>query len=71
MIRYVHIGDQINDDADEFAFFDTIPNRFVEIEGQHTFTDREDLEDAMDAAGMALGQRERLLGLLPEEGAGS
>jgi len=42
MIRYVHIGDQINEGADEFAFYDTRSDSFIDFEGSQTFDSLED-----------------------------
>lgn len=44
MIRYVNIGEQINEGEDAFAFFDTITNRFIELDGEQVF------ESAIDFA---------------------
>lgn len=33
MIRLIHIGDQIDDEADNFAWFDTTCDRFIELGG--------------------------------------
>lgn len=71
MIRYVHIGNQINDDADEFAFFDTVIGRFVDIDGEQLFRSVERLREAYAGAARAWPpaepQLERLLGLLPSQ----
>ena len=37
MIRLVKIGDQITEDYDEFAFFDTVTDRFLEFRGEQVF----------------------------------
>lgn len=63
MIRYVHIGDQIYEDAGEFAFYDTVICRFISIDGQDTFASREDLEIVARHDAPLL---ERLLPLVPE-----
>lgn len=55
VIRFIHLGDQINEDADEFAFYNTVPDRFLTIAGVQTFDDRADLEHALK---MALDSKE-------------
>lgn len=47
MIRYVHIGDQINDDANEFALYDTVVDRFLTFAGSQTWESWRDLEEDM------------------------
>ena len=42
MYRYVHIGDQIDEDCDQFAFFDTKSNQFLCFAGQEVFDDPDD-----------------------------
>lgn len=63
MIRYVHLGSQINEDADEFAFFNTVKNRFVEVGGAFTFASVEDLREAAGGEDVS-----RLEGLIPPVG---
>lgn len=65
MIRYIYIGDQINDEDESFAFFDTIPDRFVTIAMQQVFDDKSDLIDAMKADRMGPERRARLIRLIP------
>ena len=65
MIRHIRLTDQVNEDADDFAFFDTVTNRFLDLDGQQVFTDRDDLEAAITAAVTEEGVRARLVGLLP------
>lgn len=63
MIRYIHLGDQINEGADEFAFYDTIPGAFVEIAGSVVFSSRRDLEEALQQTSLPA---DRFLSKLPE-----
>jgi hypothetical protein len=42
MLRYVYLGDQITDDSEEFAFYDTITDTFLSFDGQQTFDSIED-----------------------------
>jgi hypothetical protein len=47
MMRFVWIGDQINDDGTEFAIYDTVHERFVEDEaGGQTWESMEDFIDS-------------------------
>jgi hypothetical protein len=48
--RFVYIGDQVNDDTREFAFYDTITDRFVEIAGDVTFDSIDDFGGSIRAA---------------------
>ena len=74
MIRYIHIGDQIIDGDDSFAFYDTVLDIFVDIAGDQVFDSREDLVGAVKARdfGPAVGGSgvrydvNRLLSLIPE-----
>ena len=38
MIRYIRIGDQINDGSDDFSFFDTVKDEFVSFNGEQVFS---------------------------------
>lgn len=63
MIRYVYIGDQICEHNRDFAFFDTIPDRFIDVDGQHVFTSIEDFIDVSSNA-----QFERMFAIIPTKG---
>ena len=41
MIRYIEIGDQINEDCCDFAFFDTVTDKFLEFDGEQVFASKE------------------------------
>jgi len=61
MIRFIHIGDQIKDDADEFAFFDTVTSTFLSFDGEQVF------DSFGDFAYFAADERyQRCLRILPE-----
>lgn len=49
MIRFIYIGDQILRDMDEksreFAFFNTVTDKFIEIGGCYTFSSLKEFED--------------------------
>ena len=42
MIRFIYIGDQIDDWATDFAFFDTVKDQFITIAGEQVFSDPQD-----------------------------
>jgi hypothetical protein len=44
MIRYIRIGDQINDGSDDFSFFDTVKDEFVSFNGEQVFSSIDDFE---------------------------
>lgn len=66
MIRYVHIGDQIEEGTDQFAFYDTVTDRFIRLGGQEVFDDPSDLLEAarMSATPLPSGVLERMLRLI-------
>lgn len=45
-MRYVRVGDQVTDDGNgcDFAFFDTICDRFVVVGGEQLFSSRSDFD---------------------------
>lgn len=45
MIRFVLIKDQIEDDKCQFAFFDTITDKFIELDNQQVFNSIEDFAE--------------------------
>lgn len=61
MIRFVAIGNQVNEWANEFAFFDTIPCKFLTFgETDQTFDSRKGFEVHQDHE-----LYERCAGLIP------
>jgi hypothetical protein len=62
MLRYVHIGNQIDDDADQFTFYDTVTDKFVDI-----FDSLEDFRDWHKRIGYLKYSLERLEGLIPKK----
>ena len=44
MIRYVLIGDQINEGSNDFAFFDTAIDKFLSFNGCQIFESKEDFD---------------------------
>lgn len=46
MIRLIRIGDQIMDGRDDFAFWDTVVDKFVELYDTTVFSSVEDLIEA-------------------------
>ena len=45
MIRFVEIGNQIEEDEDSFAFFNTVTDKFIEFEGEVVFNHLSDFVD--------------------------
>ncbi len=44
MIRFIYIGDQIEEDGKQFAFFNTCNNKFVTFEGEEVFDSVKDFK---------------------------
>lgn len=63
MIRVVRIGSQVQEGDDALALYDTVADRFVEIGDDQLWTRREDLELALEGAGLSV----RVLPLLPQD----
>lgn len=50
MIRFIELGHQISYDVEEFAFFSTIDDKFIEINGSQVWESKLDFaEDCMKA----------------------
>ena len=63
MIRFIYIGDQITDGSKDFAFYDTVTDHFVSVDGQFVFENTQDLIHAsVDSKQLA-----RLIRLVPAE----
>lgn len=45
MIRFVYIGSQITDDSRDFAFFNTVTDKFEEINNCHVFSSIKEFEE--------------------------
>jgi len=45
MIRLIRIGGQIMEGNEDFAFWDTVRDKFVEIDGETVFDSREQFEE--------------------------
>ena len=63
MIRYVYIGDQIIEDYDDFAFFDTITDTFLSFDGDQVFSSVAEFENATIDSKLL----KRCLLLIPQE----
>lgn len=62
MIRFVKIGDQINEGQNDFAFFDTVTDSFIDFDGGQVFEDKSHFElFAKDDP-----RYERCIGLMPK-----
>jgi hypothetical protein len=46
MIRFINIGDQITQESNDFAFYDTVTDEFLELQTGPVFSDRSDFEEA-------------------------
>lgn len=67
MIRYIRIGDQIDEDTDQFAFFNTVTGRFLEFAGQQCWDDEEEFrKDYESTPAMPAFPIERFLNLVPK-----
>lgn len=69
MIRYINIGHQINLDPGQprqFAFFDTVTDTFLEIDGVQVFDTIPEFQECAEA-GCSPEQAERLYDLIPEK----
>lgn len=64
MIRFVYIGDQITKGGREFAFFDTVTERFASFDGESVFESVEDFKEA--SAGFKAFQ-DRFFSLIPKD----
>ena len=51
MIRFVDLGEQICEGKREFAFFNTVPDSFIELDGVQTFCCQYDFESYWSLAG--------------------
>jgi hypothetical protein len=63
MIRYILIGDQINEGESQFAFFDTMIDNFLAFEGEQVFDDIEDFK----CCARDNPRLERCLALIPKD----
>lgn len=71
MIRFVYIGDQIRpgSKARDFAFWDTVHDKFVEFSGDTVFSSLADFREAgLGFSGRNVELYERCVGLLPHLG---
>lgn len=76
MIRYIHIGDQIYDEDNSFAFYDTVIDRFISLSHEQVFDNIDhltechklELQNPYDYNGKGKVEPpklERLIGLIP------
>jgi hypothetical protein len=70
MIRFILIGSQIslNEGDTDFAFFSTVTDRFIAINGQSVFNSRDDFKEACSYALTSIysAYLVRLYGLIPD-----
>jgi hypothetical protein len=62
MIRFIDLGDQIIDDCNEFAFYDTTIDKFREFQGIQTWSSIEDFKSDYDG-----DELDRYLRLIPKD----
>jgi len=65
MLRYVYIGDQVIEGGEQFAFFDTVADSFLEYGGDTVFDGFDDLVEVYDADKYTQHDWSRLLALMP------
>jgi hypothetical protein len=61
MIRFIDLTGQICDGEKEFAFFDTVTGRFIDVNGEQTWDTVEDLKSVYTGKDI-----DRYLNLIPE-----
>lgn len=62
MVRFIKLGDQINEGVNEFAFFDTVTDKFI------TFSDCQTWDCISDFISDYKGDElERYLGFIPKD----
>jgi hypothetical protein len=61
MIKFVYIGDQINSESREFAFFDTISDTFIRFGVEIVFDSLEEFNDSAEAYGSMYTRCMRLI----------
>ena len=42
MIRFIDLGNQISEDTKQFAFYDTVTNGFIMVNGMQAFESKEE-----------------------------
>lgn len=69
MLRFVYIGAQIIGEEKQFAFYDTIPDKFIELDGMQVFDDWADFCDYWKSHGEEYPQHdlERFWHIMPRE----
>ena len=62
MLRYIHIGNQICEDPNDFAWFDTVTDRFHMFNGTHVWSSWEDFvfDYNLERGGAGLDRYRRL-----------
>ena len=66
MIRFVYIGDQIVEGGTDFAWFDTVRDRFVEFNGTHAWDSWSDFVDDYFISGNNGSDLGRFMRLFPK-----
>lgn len=61
MIRFIYIGEEINEGETDFAFFDTVTSKFKEFSGFQVWSNVEDFVSDYEG-----NEIDRYLGKIPE-----
>lgn len=68
MIRFIDLRGQITNDRDpNFAFFDTVTDRFIDLAGEQEWGSVEEFAQTASVAGKPLGFISRCLNLMPKD----
>ena len=67
MIRFIKIGDQICEDENHFAYWDTITDKFLYFDGDCVFDSWEEFRDYYDTHEGEKYSLQRLMGVTPDE----
>lgn len=67
MIRFVQIGDQITEDANDFCFYNTVTDTFVIFHGTQVFANRQEFINMAKDTDRSSTLYKRCLDLIPKE----
>ncbi len=67
MIRFVRVGDQVDEGEDAFAFYDTVREEFVDFGGSQLFDSVEEFLSWTEGCGLAADFLRRCKSLIPSE----
>jgi hypothetical protein len=66
MIRFVHIGDQIYEEYNQFAFYNTVTDKFLAFDGKQVFDSINDFKDYARTSDISKDYIERCLSTIPK-----